>query len=206
MVGWCLRTFRGRGSHLLLTVLKSLVQPHLDYCNQLWSPCDQSSINRIEQIQKKIVSCMKDKSLDKCNYWEKLKALQLSSKERRRERSMIIFIWKVSQGLVTGYDLPFTQEDTRLGRRVTPAAVRMSAPSKVHNAALGSLRVKGAKIFNLLPPHLRNNNDGDILMFMNHLDLYLENVPDEPTVQGLGRAASNNSLLEQIPLYNQRWQ
>ena len=32
MVGWGLRTFRGRSSFLLLTLFKSLVQPHLDYC------------------------------------------------------------------------------------------------------------------------------------------------------------------------------
>ena len=32
MVGWALRTFRNRGSYIMLTVFKSLVQPHLDYC------------------------------------------------------------------------------------------------------------------------------------------------------------------------------
>ena len=35
MVGWGMRTFRGRSSFLLLTLFKSLVQPHLDYCCQL---------------------------------------------------------------------------------------------------------------------------------------------------------------------------
>jgi hypothetical protein len=33
MVGWGLRTFRSRGSYLLLTMFKSLVQAHLDYCS-----------------------------------------------------------------------------------------------------------------------------------------------------------------------------
>ena len=48
MAGWALRTFRGRGKQLMFTILRSLIQPRLDYCNQLWSPSDQSSINRIE--------------------------------------------------------------------------------------------------------------------------------------------------------------
>ena len=30
MVGWGLRTFRSRGRHLMMVLLKSLVQPHLD--------------------------------------------------------------------------------------------------------------------------------------------------------------------------------
>ena len=52
MVGWGLRTFRGRSSYLLLTLFKSLVQPHLDYCSQPWCPTLQSSINKIEQVQR----------------------------------------------------------------------------------------------------------------------------------------------------------
>ena len=38
LVGWGLRTFSGRGRGVMLTILKSLVQPTLDYCSQLWSP------------------------------------------------------------------------------------------------------------------------------------------------------------------------
>ena len=38
LVGWGLRTFRGRGRKVMLTLLKSIVQPKLDYCSQLWGP------------------------------------------------------------------------------------------------------------------------------------------------------------------------
>ena len=37
MAGWALRSFRRRGRFLILTVLRSLIQPRLDYCIQLWS-------------------------------------------------------------------------------------------------------------------------------------------------------------------------
>ena len=79
MLGWGLRTFRSRGSLLLITILKTLIQPQLDYCNELWSPSDQGSINRIEKIQKKLISCMKDPRLEALSYWDKLKALKLRS-------------------------------------------------------------------------------------------------------------------------------
>ena len=64
-----------------------------------------------------------------------------------------------------------------------------------------SIGVKGAMMFNLLPVHLRNSEHGDVEMFKNHLDIYLSNIPDQPTIGGLVRPAQTNSLLHQIPLY-----
>ena len=81
MVGGELRTFRVRSSYLLLTLFKSLVQPHLDYCSQLWSSTHQCSINKIEQVQKSLVSRISDKRLVGLNYWRKLKDLHLYTVE-----------------------------------------------------------------------------------------------------------------------------
>ena len=47
----------------MLTLLKSLVQPKLDYCSQLWSPLDQTSINKLESVQRHLVGRIKDKRL-----------------------------------------------------------------------------------------------------------------------------------------------
>ena len=55
LVGWGLRTFSGRGRRVMLTLLKSLVQPKLDYCSQLWSPADLTSINKMEVVQRYMV-------------------------------------------------------------------------------------------------------------------------------------------------------
>ena len=201
MVGWGLRTFRGRGSYLLLTMFKSLVQPHLDYCCQLWFPSAQDQINKIEAVQKSLVSRISDNRLKCASYWDKLSKLRLYSQERRRERYMIIFIWKISQGLVNGYDIPFTSPKSRTGRKAVPTPVIRSSPSVVRKAREGSLAVKGVQIFNLIPVQLRNSDHGDIDMFKNHLDFYLRTIPDQPTMPGLTRAAQTNSLVHQIPLF-----
>ena len=51
IVGWGLRTLTSRSRAVMLTLMKSLVQPKLDYCYQLWSPADQTSINQsINQV------------------------------------------------------------------------------------------------------------------------------------------------------------
>ena len=73
MVGWGKRTFRGRSSFLLLTMFKSLVQPHLDYCSQLWSPTSQEQINKLEQVQRSLVSRISDRRIQNLSYWEKLR-------------------------------------------------------------------------------------------------------------------------------------
>ena len=52
LVGWGLRSFSGRGRKVMLTLWKSSIQPKLDYCSQLWSPADQTSINKIESVQR----------------------------------------------------------------------------------------------------------------------------------------------------------
>ena len=85
LVGWGLRTFRSRSKSVMLTLLKSLVQPRLDYCSQLWSPSDQNSINKLELLQKQLVDRIRCKDLSCLNYWEKLSQLKLYSQERRRE-------------------------------------------------------------------------------------------------------------------------
>ena len=201
LVGWGLRTFRGRGRLVMLTLLKSLVQPKLDYCSQLWSPGDQTSINKIEDVQRHLLSRIKDRRLHGLNYWEQLKALKVYSQERRRERYQVIFLWKISQGLVSGYDVNFASSGMRRGRTIIPNKVDRSSPSVVRNARENSLGVRGARIFNLLPDSIRTMNTEHIDLFKNHLDVFLENIPDEPTVTGLGRAADTNSLLHQLPLY-----
>ena len=199
MAGWALRTFRRRGRGLMLTLLRSLIQPRLDYCSQLWSPRDQASINRLEAVQKQFISQVRDDCLLGMNYWEKLSHLRVYSQERRRERYQICFLWKLNQGLIDGYSINWQWNDRR-GRLAIPHSIPPSAHSTVKKARERSLGVHGARLFNILPAHLRNEDSGDFELFKNHLDIFLSTVPDQPTTPGLVRAAGTNSLLDQVPL------
>ena len=205
IAGWGLRTFYSRCRRVMLTILKSLVQPRLDYCSQLWSPSDQGSINKIESIQYNLVNRIRDAKLTNLNYWEKLKELQLFSQEHRRERYQVIFLWKICQGLVSGYNVEFTFEGTRRGTLGVPKNVPKNCPAAVRRARENSLAVKGVKIFNLLPESIRTIRSQHVDYFKNHLDIYLSSIPDQPTISGLGRAAQSNSLLHQIPMFNQQY-
>ena len=114
----------------MLTLLRSLIQPRLDYFSQLWSPRDQYSINKLEDVQKQFLSQIRDSVLDRMNYWEKLSELRVYSKERRRERYQICFLWKLSKGLVEGYSIDWQWSDRR-GRLAIPKNISRSAPTKV---------------------------------------------------------------------------
>ena len=199
MAGWALRTFRGRGRYLMLTVLRSLIQPRLDYCSQLWSPRDQKSINLLESVQRNFIYQIRCPALKGKDYWEKLSELRVYSQERRRERYQICFLWKISQGLIEGFPIKWQWSDRR-GRLVVPSHIPRGAPSHVQKARERFLNVHGARLFNLLPKRLRNENSGDFPLFKNHLDIFLAQIPDQPTTTGLVRAAITNSLIDQVPM------
>ena len=58
---------------------------------------------------------------------------------------MIIFIWKISQGLVSWYGIPFSSRSSRTGRKAKPNPVPQSVLAAVKNARAGTLAVKGAQ-------------------------------------------------------------
>ena len=134
IAGWGLMIFCSRCRTVMLTILKSLVQHRLDYCFQLRSPSDQGTINKIESIQSNLVNRLNDDNLNSLNYWEKLQELQLYSQERRRERYQVIFLRKICQGLVSGYDVEFTSGGTRRDRLGVPKIVSKNCPAVVRRA------------------------------------------------------------------------
>ena len=109
LIGWALRTFRRRSLSVMMTIWKSLAQTKLDYCSQLWSPRNQASISALEAVARHFTAQVD--GLQDMDYWDRLHVLHLYSQERRRERYQIIFIWKLSQGLVKGYNIEFSSSD-----------------------------------------------------------------------------------------------
>ena len=179
----------------MMTGWTSLIQCHLDYCSQLWSPSDQNSIASLERVARSFTSRIA--GMDGLDYCERLQQLGMYSQERRRERYAIIFVWKVSQGLVNGYSFDF-QQNPRRGRLAVVPPFNTNAPAAVRRANEASIRVKGARLFNLMPRDLRSMSDVTVDSFKSALDLWLSGIPDEPTTPGRKRAAPTNSLLDQV--------
>ena len=72
------------------------------------------------------------------------------------------------------------------------------SPASVRKAREASLKVKGARLFNLLPKEIRNLSGVSIDSFKSQLDSWLTQIPDQPTIPGRQRAALTNSLIDQV--------
>ena len=95
---WILSVFRCRESGFMLTVFRSLVLNILEYCCPLWSPSRVQDIAKIEAVQRRFTS--KIHSLMHLNYWDRLKELNMLSLQRRRERYLLLYFWKIINGKV----------------------------------------------------------------------------------------------------------
>ena len=193
--GWILRTFKTRERIAMITLWKSLIAPILDYCCQLWSPSKPGQITALENVQhsffKKIAGTT---GLD---YWDLLKLLKMSSLQRRRERYICIYMWKIIEGLVPNFGIRF-HYNRRRGRQCSVPQVCTTAPHRFQTIRFNSMGVHGPRLFNSLPVNIRNMAECSVDTFKAALDKHLDTVPDEPRVPRLVKYCqkSSNSLLE----------
>ena len=151
-----------------------MVQSNLDYCSQLWSPTDQATIGRLEDVARHYTRRIW--GMNGLDYHERLQALQMLSQERRRERYMVTFIWKLAMGLVKGYHgIKFVYQQRR-GWEAVPCPVRTGAPLAVRRAREASLAHRGVKLFNI--QGLRN-------MASDHQDRIRDSQMDRPNVRDI---------------------
>ena len=92
---------------------KSLVQGHIDYCSQLYFPCQSSELQSLENLLKTYTK--KIPEVSHLNYWNRLKYLKMYSQQRRSERYRIIYTWKIIEGLVPNCGI-VSESSIRRGR------------------------------------------------------------------------------------------
>ena len=201
-MGWILRTFRSRNKFFMKTMWKQILQPHVDYCSQLYFPGQSVELEKLETLQR--VFTRKISEVKHMNYWDRLRALNLKSQERRLERYRILYTWKVIEGLVPNCGVQcYTSE--RNGRLCKIPPIKTHSSQKVKTLREKSFTVNGPILFNSLPKTLRNLSKCSIDDFKIKLDKYLETVPDQPKTSDLTPFASNqfdarpsNSIVDQI--------
>ena len=192
LTGWILRTFKSRNRELMLTLYSSLVRSRLEYCCPLWSPYQRQHITKIESVQRSYTA--KIAGLKDLNYWDRLKSLRLYSLQRRRERYIVIQIWKIWKGL-TPNDLELAFKDnSRLG----PQCVRpnITGTSSLDTLKFNAFSSRGPALFNIIPKDVKVDRK-DTQSFKAALDNFLGKFPDTPPTPGY-IASNGNSLLEWV--------
>src|SRR6266516_6936565 len=91
ILGLIARTFVSRDKNIVLTLYKTLVRPHLDYCIQAWRPYLIKAITKLEKVQRKATRMVE--GLKDLSYEERLKRLNLTTLETRRIRADMLEVY-----------------------------------------------------------------------------------------------------------------
>ena len=151
-------------------MFNSLVQPHIDYCSQLWMPQEGQHLDKVEKVLKDFSK--KLPGLKESNYWERLRALKMNSEQRRLKRYQIIYIWKILQGLVPNPGVKWSTESEsgRNGRIVNVPPLKGKASVKTLREQ--SFQVAGPRLFNCIPKDITNMTKCGLEDFKLRLDLF----------------------------------
>ena len=110
------------------------------------------------------------------DYWERLNKLKIYSLERRRERYIILYVFKIIYGDVPNPGLSWYMNDRR-GRF-------LKVPSnKSGKFTEKSFFYKACETFNCLPRYIRNH-EGTMVSVKSIIDDFLTGVPDKPRMKG----------------------
>ena len=193
---WVLSVFRSREPEVMMTLYKTYVRSQLEYCSLLWHPQSIEDINVIEGVQRTFTSRIA--GMGHMNYWERLKVLNLMSLQRRRERFIVITMWKLCNGFVPNdLKIQFRPID-RTGIKAKLPRYPRGCRSRVLTQYDASFAYIGPKLWNVLPKEL--NMVGELGKFKSRLTKFLLSLPDKPPVQGYVRA-NDNSLVDVVPLH-----
>ena len=191
MSGWALSVFRDRSDDTMLTLLKSIIRPQVEYCCPLWSPVEKSDIALVEETQRHFT-----RRIESCSgmgYWDRLQHLKILSLQRRRERYMIIHVWKVLHKVVPDSTGLLFTEHPRLGTKASVPRYNYLAQKSISGPYESSFGVRGAQLWNAMPRAVRSS--ASLLLLKQSLGSYLSTIPDQPPVRGYS-VQHNNSLLD----------
>ena len=171
-----------------------MVRSLLEYCCPLCTPLLYSSkisdIQELESVQKSFT--VRITGLHELSYWDRLQRLSLMSLQRRRERFIIMYMWKILHHYTSNdINVQFVSRP-RLGNlTVVPSAYKYSSAA---NQSLydNSFAVTGPKLWNVIPYHLNSISDKE--HFKSLLTQFLLSIPDTPPVRGYTLQNSNSLL------------
>ena len=187
-LSWVFSVFKTRDRTVMTTLYKSLVRSTLEYCCPLWNPGTVKEIQLIEGVQRTFTSRIG--GLQHLNYWERLAQLKLMSLQRRRERYIILMMWKILHNVAPNCcDIQFKTTSRHGTMAVIPPLSKLSSQS---NQTLydKSFAVQGPKLWNKVPNTVKAAKTFDT--FKISLSNFLALIPDNPPVSGYSCSWSNS--------------
>ena len=173
---WILRVFKNCSQDFFKQIWKSLIQPHLDYGSPVWAPSCQKDITAIEDVLRRFTR--RCPSISHLHYWDRLKKLGLMSSERRRERYIILYTFKILRKEVDDPGCFLVRHSAKRGITLRNT-LKLGGKPGLKKVIEGSFGAKAVKLFNSLPRYIREYT-GPSSSLKSHLQTYLDEVPDQP--------------------------
>jgi len=115
VLGMINRTISSRDKQILLSLYKTLVRPHLEYCSPAWSPHYKKDKQLLERVQHRFTRMLS--GLKSLEYDDQLKTLGIWSLEERRNRADLLEVFKMKSGFsAVTFDTFFTVDSQQRTR------------------------------------------------------------------------------------------
>ena len=188
LYAWVFSVFYARDKCTMLTLFNCLIRTKLEFSCEIWNPHQIQDINVIERIQRLFTN--KINGMRSLNYWERLKSLNIMSLQRRRERTIILHLWKVLHNVYpNSIGIEFKEHRRSSAIRATLKPLP-KIRGKVMTAFEESFVIKSAKLWNVLPPNLTHIQS--LNLFKHNLDKFLIKIPDKPPLPGYPYTCNNS--------------
>ena len=195
IASWVYSVFSDRRAQVMIPLYKTLVRSRAEYNCPLWHPSKIEDIKKVESIQRAFTSRIQE--VHHLPYWERLKRLDLMSLQRRRERYIIIHLYKIINNLAPNdIQINFHQNE-RLGLMCNVPSLSRTSKSKHQKLYDQSFHVTAAKLWNKIPKNIKEKPSLD--SFKVALTKFLMSFPDQPPIHGV---SSQNSLLDITTIKN----
>ena len=131
------------------------------------------------------------------DYWERLKALGIYSLQRRRERYKILYIWKITNGLVPNpapKSINIEPTNSRRGQKAERwiGKARGKCYKSVNKLIFNSFSSTAVGLYCAVPAAVKEQST--IEGAKAALDKFLSTIPDKPPTRNY-TAPNNNSIL-----------
>jgi hypothetical protein len=139
--------------------------------------------------------------MEELNNWERLMCQGLYSLQRRQERYVILYTWKMITRMVPNFESKTfrieTHQNKRRGRLCKILPLRNRSAVRFQSLQEGSLSMAGPRLFNVLPRDLREE-DFTLETIKGQLDVFLGTILPQPPLQHYQRREARNSIVQQV--------
>ena len=161
---------------------------------------ETKDIQAIEAIQRTLTYKITEEQ--HLNYWERLhELLKLYSLQRRRERYIVIYIWKITQHIVSNIDGNNGAHNKNQKTSKTWNTVCYSVSNKQKTSTIPSRECNQCiwpRLYNSLPKYLSDIESVKTEKFKFELDKFLETIPDQQKMPNYVTASGSNNILDQL--------